>query len=229
MKPSICGEHDGLIVEGFTELAFGENAYLLYPAGDGPRPCWVVDPGFFPQPGWMVKRIARLGLQPQAVLLTHGHCDHLIGTAKVRDRWPDCRIHIADADAGGLTDPAVNLSAQFGVPVSPGVEPTDPLEPGERLSLGPLAWHVLDTSGHSPGGRSLHCPSAQVVLTGDALFAGSIGRTDLPGMSTEQLLGNIRAHLLTLPGATAVYPGHGEPTTIAAEARANPFLSHDGD
>ena len=106
-------------------------------------------------------------------------------------------------------------------------EPSPQLTVPVRVStqLGSVAWVVLDTSGHSPGGRSLFCTDINVVFTGDALFSGSIGRTDFPGSNHAQLIHNIRENLLSLPDETAVYSGHGPATTIANERKFNPFLS----
>jgi glyoxylase-like metal-dependent hydrolase (beta-lactamase superfamily II) len=127
-----------------------------------------------------------------------------------------------------LTDPWANLSAQFGWALDAGGEADGPVRPGETLRVAGAEWHVLDTSGHSPGGVSYYCPSAGVVLSGDALFAGSIGRTDVPGADPRTLLENIREHLLTLPDETRVLPGHGPETTVGAEKQANPFLRDAG-
>ncbi|HQL53327.1 MAG TPA: MBL fold metallo-hydrolase, partial [Phycisphaerae bacterium] len=93
--------------------------------------------------------------------------------------------------------------------------------------LGALTWQVLDVAGHSPGGLAFYCAAAGVVVTGDALFAGSIGRYDFPGSSGARLLANIRQHLLTLPPETVVYAGHGPATTIGDELETNPFLDED--
>jgi glyoxylase-like metal-dependent hydrolase (beta-lactamase superfamily II) len=123
-----------------------------------------------------------------------------------------------------LSDAAFNLSAPFGLPiVAP--PPDELIEPGEVIEIGPSRWEVLDTSGHTPGGVSFYCAAAGVVIVGDALFAGSIGRCDIPGASEQRLLRNIREKLLSLPEATRVLPGHREETTIGREKRTNPYLS----
>ena len=98
------------------------------------------------------------------------------------------------------------------------------VRPGQTLTLGDSSWAVLDTSGHTPGGVSYYCESAAVAIVGDALFAGSIGRTDLPGTSTERLVSNIRSQLLSLPEQTRVLTGHGPETTIGVERQTNPFV-----
>ena len=122
-----------------------------------------------------------------------------------------------------LTDATANLSGPFGMPIT--VAPADELiNPGDELAMGELTWRVLDTSGHTEGGVSFHCPAAGVVITGDALFAGGIGRTDFPGGDMQRLADSIRNNLYTLPPETKVYPGHGPESTIGNEKRLNPFV-----
>ena len=125
-----------------------------------------------------------------------------------------------------LTDASANMSAAlgFGIVASP---PEKALSPGDRLDLAGLRWKALDVAGHSPAGLAYYCEQVGVVITGDALFAGSIGRYDFPGSSGPKLLANIRQHLLTLPDDTVVYSGHGPATTIGEERDSNPFLNEE--
>ena len=211
-----------LHVETFVEPSFQENAYLLWSVRAGE--CWVVDPGLPPQPEHIIDFVGRLSLQPEAIVLTHGHADHIAGVGPLRRCWPDVPVYIGPPDQDMLNDPHKNLSAAFGVPVTTGVGNAVPLELKQELKLAGLTWRVLDTSGHSPGSRSLHCPSERLVIVGDALFAGSIGRTDLPAGDGRQLVANIQRHLMSLPDETRVLAGHGPETTIGSERRANPFL-----
>jgi glyoxylase-like metal-dependent hydrolase (beta-lactamase superfamily II) len=156
-------------------------------------------------------------------VLTHGHGDHIGGVAQLKSLFGEARLCCPLADAEMLGDAALNLSAGFGIHVV-APRPDELVEPGRELSCGDSAWRVLDTSGHTPGGVSYYCAEAAAVLTGDALFAGGIGRTDIPYASETRLLANIRSNLLTLPDETRVLPGHGPPSTIGAERRGNPFL-----
>jgi len=196
---------------------FLTNTYVVR-AGDA---CWVIDPGI--EPGALVDFLTREAIVPDRVVLTHGHCDHIAGIPNLRGSVGPVEVWCPAADAPMLSDATLNLSAPFGQPMA--FDPPDQVfHPGQTLTLGELAWTVLDTSGHTPGGVSLYCISEGIVFTGDALFAGSIGRTDLPGADGAGLVAHIREALLTLPAETTVYAGHGPATTIGAERQHNPFL-----
>ena len=183
--------------------------------------CWIVDPGLSPGP--LLEHLRRKGLAPERVLLTHGHGDHIAGVAEVKQAFPGAVVTAPAGDAEMLTDPMANLSLPFGFEISAPC-PDETVSPGESLQMGPLTWQVLDVSGHTPGSVAYYCRTAGVVISGDALFAESIGRTDIPGASDIQLLANIRNNLLMLSGDTRVLPGHGPATTIGHERRFNPFL-----
>ncbi len=209
-------------IETFLEAMFGENCFVVSVRDGGP--CWIIDPSFPPQPEEVLAYVAAHKLQPAALVLTHGHADHIAGVEHILHDFPELPVWIGREDDAMLTDANANLSAPFGVQlVTP--KPADAhLDPGQTLELDGTQWAVLDTSGHSPGGRSFYCAAAGVVIVGDALFAGSIGRVDFPGSDAEQLLGNIRNHLFSLPDETVVYTGHGPTTTIGHEKRTNPFV-----
>jgi hydroxyacylglutathione hydrolase len=167
------------------------------------------------------------GLQPRLLVNTHGHGDHIQSNAVLKAAWPDLQIAIGKGDEPMLASATANLSAVFGFDVtSPPANRL--LVEGDRIDVGDAALEVLATPGHTPGGISLLArvgPDGRpAVFTGDALFAGSIGRTDFPGASHRQLVESIRRRLLTLPPETIVYPGHGPPTTIGEEVAGNPFL-----
>ncbi len=215
-----------LDIRPFVEPTFGENAYVVSTTThDGRRPGWVIDPGLGRQPDLLLAYASSHQIAIEKILLTHGHGDHVAGVDTVRGAWSKAELLIGGPDAAMLTDPQLNLSAPFGFDVVVETPVARHLEPEMELLLGDLKWSVLDTSGHSPGGRSLYCPAAGVVFTGDALFSGSIGRTDFPGSDAGRLIANIHRHLLTLPGETVVYSGHGPSTTIRNEQKFNPFLS----
>lgn len=207
-----------LQIETFTDPMFQENGYLLW-TRDG-TDCWAIDPGFPPQAEEMTATLRENNLVLQAILLTHGHPDHIAGVSELRTTYPDAKIIAPRAEARLLTDPEANMSLQLGFPVV--APPADRLlEPGDTLALGALTWQALDVSGHSPGGLAYHCAEAGVVFGGDALFMDSIGRYDFPGSSREKLLNNIQKNLFGLPDETVLYSGHGPPTTIGRERRQN--------
>lgn len=198
------------------------NCHVLWrtdPAGQSA--CWVVDVSLWSKP--MVEFLQENHLSPLRALITHGHGDHIGGLTYLLEQFPQTRICCPEADAPMLTSPELNLSATFlmGV-VAP--EAHELLHHGDELDLAGLTWRVLDTSGHTLGGASFYCPGEGVVFTGDSLFAGGIGRCDIPNGDHDRLLRNIREHLLTLPDNTRVFPGHGPETTIGREKATNPFL-----
>jgi hydroxyacylglutathione hydrolase len=215
-----------LKVQTFVEFTFGENAYVVSTTGDDGRKIgWVIDPSFPPSVIDLLEYVAAEKIIVEKILLTHGHGDHIAGVDAVFEAHPSAQVGIAPADQPMLTNSKLNLATMFGMDLVVKAPADLALTPDTHLTLGPLSWRVLDTSGHSPGGISLYCPRAGVILTGDALFPGSIGRTDFPGSNGRQLLANIRHHLLTLPDETLVYAGHGPTTTIGNERKSNPFLA----
>ncbi|HEY3368044.1 MAG TPA: MBL fold metallo-hydrolase [Symbiobacteriaceae bacterium] len=197
---------------------FATNCYIV--ACPQTNACAVIDPGV-PDP-WVKRTLADHGLKPVAIILTHGHLDHIGGVAWVRE-FTGAPVLVHTADAPMLTDPVRNGSAAFGGLVT-APPPDRLLADGETITVGKLELQVLHTPGHTPGGICLYIRDGGHLITGDTLFAGSIGRTDLPGGSFETLIRSIREKLLTLPDETTVYPGHGPATSIGDERAYNPFL-----
>ncbi|HVP09627.1 MAG TPA: MBL fold metallo-hydrolase [Phycisphaerae bacterium] len=205
-----------------VEPNFGENAYVVWCRDGGP--CWIMDPGLPPSAKQISKHVAQHKLKPEGVLLTHGHLDHIAGVPELLGEFAGLPVLIAKEEKQALVDPEENLSGDFGAPVVVGEIETRDLAAGSDLTLDDSNWRVLDTSGHSPGGRSLYCAAAGIVFVGDALFQGSIGRTDFHHSDPDGLIRNIREKLFSLPDETEVYSGHGPVTTIGEEKRYNPFL-----
>jgi hydroxyacylglutathione hydrolase len=202
---------------------FMENTYLLWQSGRDDAV--VVDPGF--EPGAVLDALAERGLKPAVILNTHGHVDHIAGNAALKRSYPDAPLLIGRGDAPLLTDALLNMSGLYGFEVlSP---PADRLvAEGEVLEYAGIRLEVLDVPGHSPGHVVFVIRGEPTVLIGgDVLFRGSMGRTDFPGGSFELLASGIRRKLWPLPDQTVVYPGHGPATTIGHEKRTNPFVGND--
>ena len=212
-----------MLVTGFPAGAFAANCYVVAPARGAE--CVIVDPGQDAQQG-IDELLVRYRLKPIAVLLTHGHIDHMWSVAPVCGaKGIPAYIHPDDREL--LADPAKGLSLAVGQQLFGGITFTEPddvreLADGSALSLAGLDFTVRHTPGHTPG--SVTFGSENGLFTGDLLFAGSIGRTDLPGGDHQTMLRSL-ARTLTLPDDTLVLPGHGPQTTIGAERRTNPFLT----
>jgi hydroxyacylglutathione hydrolase len=204
--------HGKLNIETFVEPSFQENGFLLW--CDGSPECWLVDPGFPPQQTEeFAAAVKERGLSPKRIVVTHCHVDHIAGIGALRALLGDVPIVCPRGEEHMLTSAEGNLSTNLGLAVT-APPPERTVGHGDTLSLGELDWKVLDVSGHSPAGVAYYCAEVGVALVGDAVFAESIGRYDFPHSSRERLLSNIRDNLLTLPGQTVIYSGHGPAATI---------------
>lgn len=162
-----------------------------------------------------------------ALVLTHGHFDHIWDAAEIRDRFK-CPVYYHEEDRMLCLNGSMQAARVFGLSVEIGaVEATKFLKEGDVFPHKPYAFQIFHVPGHCPGNICLYEENEKVVFTGDALFAGSIGRTDLPGGDAMTLLSGIKSKLLALPDETRVCSGHGPETTIGRERRTNPFLTED--
>ena len=208
---------DDLHIEPFC---LGPWMTFCYVVSSGGR-CWIVDAGFDPRR--MLDYIEADSLTLEKVVLTHAHVDHIAGLAEVQQKFPGVPILIHEAERDFPGDAALNLSLGLADPiVAP--DPTGTLTHGDTLKLHGHIFEVRHTPGHSPGGIALYNAGHKVAIVGDALFPGSIGRTDFPTSNHEQLITAIRRQLYTLPDDTRVLPGHVGETTIGREKRTNPFV-----
>jgi glyoxylase-like metal-dependent hydrolase (beta-lactamase superfamily II) len=198
------------------------NSYLLYePDGDG----IIIDPSCMSEPEFseLGAFIRTNHISLKYILNTHGHFDHLFGVPMVKAAWgPQFLIH---RDDELFISRAAVQARSFGFEYDGEVPAPDGyLEDGQLVTAGAINLIVITVPGHSRGGVAFYDSEGGRVFTGDSLFAGGIGRTDLPGGDYDQLITSIREKLLVLPGVTRVFPGHGPSSTIANELQTNPFL-----
>jgi hydroxyacylglutathione hydrolase len=217
-----------VLVERLRLWLAGTNAWIVAPTGPSGE-CVLVDAP--PDPGPLLARLDELELRLVALLVTHGHVDHVGGVASVvRARDEQLPVHVHDADRHMLLDPAGSggLLAEHlsGLDLRP-PEVVLGLDDGEQVAGAGMTFTALHTPGHTPGSVCLRLEvegEAPALFSGDHLFAGSIGRTDLPGGSFEQLMRSMAERILPLEDELPVLPGHGPPTTIGRERATNPFL-----
>lgn len=203
-------------IEAFVVGAFQENCYLL--ADEASREAVLIDPGDDGER--LLAAVRRSGYALTAIWLTHAHLDHVGGIAAIR-RQLDVPIYLHPDDRP-VYEFAPRAAAMYGLPFEQGPRPDRTLAEGDVLAVGTLAFEVWHMPGHAPGHVIFH--GHGVAFGGDVLFAGSVGRTDLPlsdGVAFERTL----ARMTTLPPETVVLPGHGPETTIADELASNPFLT----
>jgi len=218
-----------VLIAGFPAGSFAANCYLLA-AGPGEE-CLIIDPGQDAERG-IEEIVGRYRLRPAAVLLTHGHIDHIWSVAPVCGA-KGIPAYIHPGDRALLSDPGRGLALGPGQQLFGGLKFTEPddvieLTDGITLQLAGVELVVDHAPGHTPGSVTFRLPAAAepaTLFTGDLLFAGSIGRTDLPGGDYQTILDSLARVCLPLPDETVVLAGHGPGTTIGAERRGNPFLA----
>lgn len=217
-----------MLIDGRSLWLAETNCYVVAPEAGGP--CVVIDAP--DELEAVAEMLARSDLYPQALLVTHAHIDHAGGAAGIAEKW-SISAYLHPDDEWLAADPMSQLRSLFGGAL-PGwlegkFEPPGSwaeLKHGQRLELADLEIDVIHTPGHTPGHCCFHLRRDGVLFSGDQLFAGSVGRTDLPGGDYNQLMRSMQGRVLTLDDSTRVLPGHGPATTIARERLTNPFLSN---
>lgn len=190
------------------------NCYIVYNDCD----CVIVDPG--DQYAKISQKISSLGVIPKAILLTHGHFDHIGAVRELRDRYPDMPVYAYTAEKLILGDPDLNESSSMGSKDLV-LDKVTYLEDGTELNLVGEKWRLISTPGHTIGSCCYYVPGASALFAGDTLFYGSCGRTDLATGSMSDIINSIRNVLMELPDETIVLPGHGPSTSIGIERRQN--------
>ncbi len=205
----------------FTFNPFEENTYLLT---NEQKQCWIVDPGMYhpEEVKQFTNYIQDKQLQPQGIINTHAHLDHIFGVQALVDKYDiPFGMHLAETP---VLDRAEQSAAMFGIDSITKPTPTFYIKETEPLKLGNDTLEVRFTPGHSPGSISFYYAPGNWVISGDVLFAGGIGRTDLPGGDFNTLSKSIKTQLYTLPGSTQVLSGHGPATHIDEEKKYNPYV-----
>ncbi len=206
-------------VRCFTGGGFAQNGYVVWCETTGL--CVIVDPGAAAPD--MVAAVEAAAGKVTAILLTHAHLDHVEGLSVIRD-YTEAPAYLHPADRE-MFDHLPAQAAMLGLGDSPQLDPPEhTLEDGEEFRFGESVFNVIHTPGHSPGHVIFHAGDDGLALVGDLVFAGSVGRTDLPGGNYQALFRSIRQHVLTLPDETRLFTGHGPATTVFHERTTNPFL-----
>ncbi len=215
-EPPEPPEPQHIRVQATYDSQFGTNSYIVL--DEATHDAAVIDAHL--EPELIVSQVRELGANVRAILLTHTDVDHIGGLPRLLAEWPGVPVAVHDAERHVVAE-GKPLRSNFPIEQQP-VEGVQRLEEGSVFQAGALEFEVLHTPGHSPGGVTLRIGTA--LFTGDALFAGSVGRTDLDGGDGRLLLESIHGKLLTAPDEYVVFSGHGPATTIGRERKVNPFL-----
>ncbi|MFA6676805.1 MAG: MBL fold metallo-hydrolase [Bacteroidales bacterium] len=209
---------------------FNQIRTCCYVISDDTKECVIIDPGFFEdrEGERLYKYIEDQELTPKMILNTHGHADHIIGNGRLSKKY-NIPIYMNHKDLY-LLEAAKDVAMQiFNKEIENPPRDVKDLEDGQILKFGHTELKVLASPGHTPGGVAFYNKEGAYVMSGDSLFAGSIGRTDLPGGDLDTLMNSLKSNILPLPYETQVYPGHGHATEIGIEMNENPFITEQFD
>ncbi|HIX98632.1 MBL fold metallo-hydrolase [Faecalicatena contorta] len=204
-------------IEKFVTGIISTNCYLVI--NEETKQTVVIDPAACPS--YLMGHMKSEGLQVEAILLTHGHFDHIMGIDDLRREFP-VPVYVHEGDRETLLDPALNLSSSYTNGYT--FDGADYIRDGQRLELAGFSFQVIHTPGHTPGGVCYYLESEGVLFSGDTLFQNSVGRTDFPNSSMSDLIRSLREKVMKLPDDVKVYPGHMGETTIGHERKYNPFI-----
>ncbi|MBK8624061.1 MAG: MBL fold metallo-hydrolase [Saprospiraceae bacterium] len=210
-----------MYLKSFTFNDFSENTYILY---DDSNECIIIDPGCNnkAEQTEIINFISEYNLKPKKLINTHCHIDHILGNNFIAQQYHlELSAHKKET---AVLNVGVQTALMYHIPYDPSPQIKQYLDEGDHIAFGNSTLEVLFTPGHSPASISLLCRDSNILIAGDVLFQGSIGRTDLPGGNFETLTRVIRSKFFTLPDDIIVYPGHGSPTTIGIEKKTNPFF-----
>lgn len=205
-------------IQNFVLGMVGTNCYLV--VNEEEKQCILIDPAVYS--GEITEQIRREGLDLRAILLTHGHFDHIMGIDGFRKEFPEIPVYAHREEEALLRDASMNASLELGRQYT--FSGAAYVEDDDVLDLAGMQFRVIHTPGHTIGGCCYYLQEEKVLFSGDTLFRESIGRTDFPTGNSGQLMRSIREKLFTLPEETAVYPGHMERTTIGDEKKYNPYF-----
>jgi len=200
----------------------GTNCYIIF--REQLKKAIIVDPG--DEGRFILEECRKLSVTPEAILLTHGHFDHIMAVKEIKQAFPEIVIYAGEKEKMLLNDPSLNLSTSIGRTCS--IEADQYVTDGETIDPAGILAHVIATPGHTEGCVCYYMKEEDVLISGDTLFLESLGRTDLPTGDQLKIISSIRGKLFPLPGDTMVYPGHGSVTTIGHEKSYNPVALYRG-
>ncbi|MGE4286804.1 MAG: MBL fold metallo-hydrolase [Phycisphaerae bacterium] len=206
--------------------SYQTNSYVITKT-NAPGKCVVIDTGL--DNSLLLSHLKNERLTPQALLITHGHLDHIHGIPEMKELFPDMPVYVLEEEMAMLKSPELNMSAYSAIYDDFAVDSVDKtVTDGEIVAVLGFDFRYLHIPGHTKGGACIEMVGEGRVFTGDCIFCGSIGRTDFPGLDPQaammQLVKGIKEKVLTMPEQTILYPGHGPETTVGREKLTNPFL-----